>query len=31
MWQFPMYNIDFRKIEVTLDELNAERDAQLPY
>lgn len=29
-WQFPMYNVELTKIPVTLEELNAERDAQMP-
>jgi hypothetical protein len=30
-WQFPMYNVELTKIPVTLEELNAEREAQMPY
>jgi hypothetical protein len=30
-WQFPMYNVELTKVQVTLEELNAEREAQIPY
>jgi hypothetical protein len=30
-WQFPMYNVELTKIPVTLEELNAERESQMPY
>lgn len=30
-WQMPMYGMDFTQIEVPLEDLLAERDAQIPY
>ena len=30
-WQVPMYNIDFKRIKVTLEELQDERDANMAF
>ncbi len=30
-WQMPMYEMDFSPIDVSLEDLLAERDAQLPW